>query len=126
MKPAARLRKRFRQSHRHSDKTPAYEPMTKDGKRMAILRPLDPTLALTMVNAIPDGTPHEEAERLFNEILEAQPYRFVGIAAKATGDGPPAILHPVTLKPIGRVQAGDSFVDHDEMQRYGQRIPDPE
>jgi hypothetical protein len=126
MNESRRRQKRFRREHRHHA-APADVLMTRNGKRMAIIRPLDPDLALRLVNEIPNGTPHEEAEKRFNAVLDAQPYKFIGMATKPQpGDlGPPYILHPQTGKRIDRVQPGDSFVDYDAMQQHAERIPDP-
>jgi hypothetical protein len=99
--------------------------LTKYGKTLAVIRPLDPALALRLVSEIPEGTPHEEAEKRFDAILEAQPYRFIGLAAKPNGGGPPFILHPRTLDRIDCVNPGDSFVDYDAMQQNAERIPEP-
>ncbi len=126
MSEARRLLKRLRQRHRPRQQ-PKDEVMMKGGSKMAILRPLDPALALRMVDEIPNGLAHEEADKRFNAILDAQPYRFIGMAKKpAPGDqGAGIILEPATLKRIGTMQPGDSFVDYDVMQRHGVRVPDP-
>lgn len=119
MNDARRARKRFERKHRHSTLD---QVMVKGGKQMAIIRPLDPALALRLVSEIPEGTPHEESKERFDRILDAQPYRFMGLASKPV-EGMVWILHPQTLKRTGKVEPGDSFVDHDVMQREAVRIP---
>lgn len=120
-----RRRKRFDREHRRPHHhSPAYEVITTEGKALAIIRPLDPALALKLVDEIPKGIPHEEAERRFHAILETQPYRFMGLAARATGGGAPAILDPKTLKRIGTIEPGDSFVDYETAKENAERIPD--
>ena len=120
-----RTEKRFRREHRHRTPPPADTLMLHDGKRMAIIRPLDPALALRLVSEIADGTPHEESIRRFDDILTAQPYRFIGLAAHPQGNSPPWILHPETRKRIGKVEPGDSFVDYDTMAQGFVKIDDP-
>jgi hypothetical protein len=113
-----RARKRFEREHR--SRTGRDEVLMRNGKEMAIIRPLDPALALRLVGEIPNGTPHEESKRAFDAILDAQPYRFIGMATKGG-----YIIHPQTGARIGKLQPGDSFVDYDQMQKYAERIPDP-
>ncbi len=85
--------------------------LIKAGHVMAILRPEDPERKLKGLERIPDGTPHEIAQPIFDELLSEQPHQFIGYAARSGVKGIPAgaILdkwgHPIdTMKP------GDSFV----------------
>lgn len=82
--------------------------LVKDGKRMGIIRPDSPAFALALVDDIPDGTPHEIAQTLFESMLHAQPYTLMGFAA----DRQPYILN-ADGKVMGRVKEGDSYVDYD-------------
>jgi hypothetical protein len=113
MNNAQRARKRFNREHRkhlHHN----YEVLVRGGKRMAILRPFDPVLKMKMVDAIPQGVPGPETDRAWEECLNAQPHRFMGMACK----GQPFILDPVSLKVTGKFEPGDSFIDYDELQKH--------
>jgi hypothetical protein len=130
MNESRRAQKRFQRRHRHHQTAADVASevvMTRDGKLMAVIRPLDPALALRLVSEIPNGTSHEEAEQRFIEILGAQPYRFIGMASRrGPGDtGPLYILEPKTGERIDRVQPGDSFVDYDAMPLHFEKISDP-
>jgi hypothetical protein len=92
------------------------EILLKDGKKVAIIRPENPALALEMVKAIREGTPHKKAQRAFNRMLDAQPYKFMGYAAK----GEPHFLNEFG-QVMGNVEPGDSFVDFDAITRKEQR-----
>ncbi len=112
MTDAQRARKRFNREHKkHSHHS--HQVMMKNGKRMAILRPFDVELKMKMVDAIPHGVPGPETDRAWEECLNAQPHRFIGLACKPVGSEPPVIIDPVTKKAVGTLQRGDSFVDYD-------------
>ncbi len=80
------------------------------GSRVAVLRPLDPrknldaTAAIERRQAKGEITP-DEARRLFNQILESQPFRFVGYLSKEQ------TLIDEDGKYCGLLERGDSFVN---------------
>jgi hypothetical protein len=124
-KPDLKRERRRALIRRHHHRTELDQVLTKNGSPVAIMRPLNPELALRLVAEIPNGTQHEEAQRRFEEIFHVQPYCFMGLAARPNGDGKIYLLDPRTGKRIGTVQPGDSFVDYEAMQRYGERIDPP-
>lgn len=93
-------RKRGQQSADQSGKF-----LFKEGRVMAILRPKDPELKLASVARIKIGTPHEQAQPMFDELLNEQPHLFVGYAARGTGNILDAYGDVIDV-----IKPGDSFV----------------
>lgn len=57
--------------------------LTKDGVELAVMRPENPQLAMDLALKLANGPKHasrEEAQAALQEILQAQPYTFVGLA----------------------------------------------
>jgi len=75
----------------------------KNGKPLCVLRPADPSLALQLAKDL-EGKSGPEVAAAWSDILEAQPYMFMGYL----GEGR-RILDPSTLKDLGSVQSGDSL-----------------
>lgn len=87
--------------------------VVKDGKPLAVLRPADPALALRLAESL-IGKKGPEVDEAWGRILSAQPYKFVGWAAK-----PSAVRTALGKRPqivdengnvIDELRVGDSFV----------------
>jgi len=81
------------------------------GKRVLVLRPQDPQLAIRLarecVEADEKGRTPEESEAAFQAILHAQPYTFIGYLGQAYKKIVPVL--DKDGKQIDEVRAGDSF-----------------
>jgi hypothetical protein len=91
------------------DKLKQKKFLVKDGHWLAVLRPVDPKLAIKLAHDLIGKQAHEE----FQEILTKQPYQFIGYASRKgidvlDGDG----------KVIDRLRVGDSFA-------HGERFTPP-
>lgn len=83
--------------------------LVKDGTWLAVFRPKDPELALKLAEDL-IGTPYEEAKVPFDQILEKQPYQFVGYASRRKN-----VILDADGKVIGPLKTGDSFVSHPQI-----------
>ncbi len=98
----------------------------KAGEYLAVLRPEDPVLALRLASAhvdrvnkaIADGAPMspEAMKKDWNDVLAAQPYRYLGLL----GEGR-RILDRHGWS-IGKLQRGDAFVAYSEVQRAARAV----
>lgn len=89
--------------------------LIKDGKKMAIMRPENPMMAIDMARRVQllseNGMPFAKAEELFSEILRSQPYTYMGLGSR---DG--KILDEKGWA-IGKILPGDSFIDFEDAKK---------
>lgn len=90
--------------------------LIKDGKKMAVMRPEDPRMALDMAYRVKElsenGMPFEKSEELFNEILKMQPYTYMGLVSR---DG--RFVLDERGWAIGKLMPGDSFIDFEDAKK---------
>jgi hypothetical protein len=60
--------------------------LIKDGDKLAVMRPKDPQLALRLAQAAMEIENDDAREKAFQDVLNAQPYTFVGLIST---DGKP-------------------------------------
>lgn len=94
--------------------------LIKNGRMLAVIRPKDPQLALSLTKEFQDTleerTPAEN-ELAFNEILRAQEYQFVGIAEGFQHKEQVCGLLNRKGERIGKFEPGDSFVDYVQLMQ---------
>lgn len=86
----------------------------RDGAKVAVIRPEDPDMAIRHANILGARNESgiisdEEFQRLFNEMLNEQPYRYIGLL----GEGGKLLDEKGWA--IGKVKPGDSFVPFDQV-----------
>lgn len=81
----------------------------KNDQRVAVIRPDDPGKAIAMSKAL-IGKPAAESGEAFRMILYAQPYTYVGLAAR---DGITIVSE--SGHEIGKCAEGDSFVSYEQL-----------
>ncbi len=93
--------------------------LKKDGVEMAVMRPQDPEKAIAMGLALV-GLPYEEGQKAMDEMLNAQPYTFVGLAGVPSNKKQPTpLLDPDDReKIVGYAQPGDSFVSWPQIKPF--------
>ena len=89
----------------------------RNGGLVAVIRPADPALALRLTaewkvrvesGAYPTA---EEQEEAFREILEHQPYQFIGLQGKSD-----RVLDKAGNR-LGKIKPGDSFVSFEQLMQ---------
>jgi len=93
------------------------EPLIKDGRVMAILRPADPKAALAEARRIHRESNEgkltsEETQDQLDQMLTAQEYRYMGIACM---DGVSLLNHDYTKIVGDSMKPGDSFAPYDQV-----------
>lgn len=94
--------------------------LIKDGDKLAVMRPKDPQLALKLAYAaleIEDKVAQSEA---FQNVLNAQPYSFVGLMS--TAGKPDKKLLDEDGWAIGTVRPGDSFVPYAQILAHTEAV----
>jgi hypothetical protein len=94
--------------------------LIKDGDKLAVMRPKDPQLALRLAQAAMEIENDDAREKAFQDVLNAQPYTFVGLIS--TDGKPDKKLLDEDGWPIGRVKAGDSFVPYAQILAHTEAV----
>lgn len=85
----------------------------KNGRRLAVLRPLDPALALRLV-AEARALPEAAQSDAFRAVITKQAYRFVGFLSSSSK---PDVLDKYK-RVVGTPEMGDSFVNEDDLATF--------
>lgn len=94
--------------------------LIQSGDKLAVLRPKDPQLALSLARRAVEIENDEARERAFQEILSTQPYSFVGLVS--TAGKPDKKLLDEDGWAIGSVRPGDSFVPYSQILAHANAI----
>jgi hypothetical protein len=92
----------------------------KDGDKLAVLRPKDPQLALKLAYAAMEIEDTDAQNKAFQEVLNAQPYSFVGLMS--TVGKPDRKLLDEDGWAIGKVRPGDSFVPYAQVLAHTEAV----
>jgi hypothetical protein len=89
--------------------------LVKDGRQMAVLRPISPEAAkLALDKAKQMVTEKSDDQERFNAILSEQGTMIFAGFASTKG----RLLDPKTLEDIGPIEPGDSFVAVDDLHNF--------
>jgi hypothetical protein len=94
--------------------------LIKDGDKLAVLRPKDPQLALKLAYAAMEIADDAEREKAFHEVLNAQPYSFVGLMS--TAGKPDKKLLDEDGWAIGSLRPGDSFAPYKQILAHSEAV----
>ena len=94
--------------------------LIKDGGKLAVLRPKDPALALQLARAALEIEDDAAREKAFQEVLNAQPYSFVGLMS--TAGKPEKKLLDEDGWAIGSLRPGDSFAPYADIFAHSDAV----
>jgi hypothetical protein len=91
-----------------------------NGDKVAVLRPKDPQLALKLAYAAVEIEDDIAREKAFQEVLNAQPYSFVGLMS--TAGKPDKKLLDEDGWAIGSMRPGDSFAPYAQILAHTEAV----